>query len=268
MIGYKTNKELKGESRWGTRQMKIRGNNSYNISYDECIPKNASMIILALHGFAGSKASECIGLLEKKAMEMGIGLVRFDWPGHGESEVGGEKLSVENCLSDLDFMVNHIKEKHPDSKLIAFATSFGGYLTLLYYYDHRKNFDYIILRSPAIRMYDVLMEELLKGDMKKKIAVNHYFDYGFERIMRISDTFIEELKNNNIFELYADESLNNISIIHGTADKDVPIAHSKEFAEIHSCMLYPIQGADHRYGNPGELDLVIKISENILSEIM
>ena len=149
--------------------------------------------------------------------------------------------------------------------IIAFSTSFGGYLTLLYNYYYTGTFSHIILRSPAIKMYDVLFYNILTQDMKDELESNNCFDFGFERIIKITDKFVNDIKENNILSLYGNQELNYVSIIHGTKDDVVPISDSLEFAELHNCSIYTVEGADHRYKNPGELDKVIDISCKILS---
>ena len=167
--------------------MIIDGKNGYPISYEEQIPDNAKTIIIAMHGFCGDKESGCISLLEQEATKFGIGLVKFDWPAHGESNANGEKLRIDNCLSDLQSVIDFVKANHPLAKLVAFSTSFGGYLTLLYNKKHENVFDYIILRSPAIKMYDVLTSTIMNEVLKEELAKKQCFDYGFERIITITN---------------------------------------------------------------------------------
>ena len=86
-------------------------------------------------------------------------------------------------------------------------------------------------------------------------------------LIEITKDFLNELKTNNLFELYKNEELNYITIIHGTADDVVPINDSINFSKKHNCTLYKIKGADHRYKKEGELEKVITITANILSKI-
>lgn len=247
--------------------MKLKGDNGYNISYDENIPDNCNTIVIAMHGFAGDKESGCIKLLEEKLRQMNVGLIRFDWPGHGKSETNGDDLTVRKCLSDLNCIVKHIMKNHNNCNLVAFSTSFGGYITLLYNYYNPEVFNHIILRSPAIKMYDVVMNNLLTEQMKSELSKRGYFYYGFERILKVSLKFIKELSEENVFELYGDRQLDNISIIHGTEDDVVPISDSNQFSSIHNCTIYPIKGADHRYKKEGELSKVIDIATKIISDV-
>lgn len=246
--------------------MRLQGKNGYEITYKESIPKGARTVIVAMHGFCGDKESSCIEELEKKALESNIGLIKFDWPGHGESEAEGEQLTIDNCLSDIDAIVDHINNSLSHPKLIAFATSFGGYLTLLYLRKNRNVFDRVILRSPAINMHNVLTSNLLaKGDLSQ-IDKNGSVEFGFERKLRITSDFIDELKKNDVNALFDGIELPNVSIIHGTVDDLVPFSDSESFAKEHGCRLFPIEGADHRYKKEGEIERVIETSMQIIND--
>lgn len=249
--------------------MQLRREKNYSISYDVSVPENADVIILAMHGFAGDRKSSCIKLLEERANAEGMGLIKFDWPCHGESEAGDNALTVKNCLADLDSIVTYTKSKFPGIRnTVAFSTSFGGYLTLLYNYYSKDVFTHIILRSPAIKMYDILMNKLLNDAAKAKLAENKEVSFGFERLLKISAPFAEEIKNNDIIKLYGDTELKSVSIIHGTCDDIVPFYDSSEFSELHKCSLYPVLGADHRYKKSGELDAVISAALAVLCDII
>ena len=240
--------------------MQLLGKNGYNIAYNESIPENANTIIVAMHGFCGDKESSCISALEKRALGLNIGLIKFDWAGHGESEATGEQLTIDNCMADIDSIIEHVKESHPEAKLVAFSTSFGGYLTLLYLRNHETVFNQVILRSPAIHMYDVLKANILTKEEQAQIEEYGSTEFGFERKLKITNDFVADLKNHNVDKLYGGVSLPNVSIIHGTVDDLVPYADSESFAREHGCKLHPVVGADHRYKKEGEIDKVIEIA--------
>lgn len=245
--------------------MQLQGKNGYSISYSESIPEEAKTIIVAMHGFCGDKESSCIAELEKKALTLNIGLIKFDWAGHGESEANGEQLTIDNCMADIDSIVEHVKESLPGATLVAFSTSFGGYLTLLYLYSHRNVFNKVILRSPAINMYKVLTFNILDKGELSQIKESGSAEFGFERKLKITNKFLTDLRNNDINKLYKGISLPMVSIIHGTEDDLVPFGDSELFAREHSCKLYSVIGADHRYKKRGEVDKVVNIALEIIT---
>ena len=250
----------------GRVDMKLKGKNGYNIECDKYIRQTDNVVVIAMHGFAGDKSSNCIKKLRLTMDSLNIGLITFDWPSHGESEVDGKYLTVDNCLNDLEIVYNYVKKINPKSKIIAFSTSFGGYITLLYNIKKEKKFDGIILRAPAIKMYDILMNNILDNDMLDSLKTKGYFNFGFERIMEVYDQFISDLKNNNIYDLYKTNIFNNIDIIHGTKDITVPIDDSIEFCKENNLNLYRIEGANHRFNLSGQVEEVVGIAKNIIMQ--
>lgn len=248
--------------------MIIKGK-KYNIDCDLSIPETATTVVIALHGFAGDKKSGCILALKDRIVPQGVGLITFDWPGHGESEVGGEYLTVENCLDDLDTIYHYINQNYPTVKsILTFATSFGGYLALLYHHQHPSAFQHVILRAPAIRMGTVLEKNIMTPAMRHELEEKGYFDFGYERVMKVTKTFLEEVLKNDVVALYKNEVCHNIDIIHGTIDDFVPIEDSIEFCKEHQIRLHKIVGADHRFKGPGQIEEVIQIADEIIKKVL
>ena len=235
----------------------LPGAGNYNIEVDEAVPRDARRIILAMHGFCGSKASRCITLLQEVETKKGIGLVKFDWPAHGKSNAKDSDLTVSNCLADLSSVVIHLQKKYPEAELIAFATSFGGYVTMLYAGEHPRVFSRIILRSPALRFGAVLQENIIDEDMAKQLSETGAFATGFDRIIRVSEEFVRESRERRIEDLYKDPEawdLSHVTIIHGDADELVPFRDSVAFADRFGVELHKVSGADHRYTGDGQLE--------------
>ena len=53
------------------------------------------------HGFGSGKDGETARRALAKLPRQGIGVLTFDFPGHGESHQDGRELTVEGCLDDL-----------------------------------------------------------------------------------------------------------------------------------------------------------------------
>ena len=61
-------------------------------------------IIIACHGFAGDKESSAIEALADEMNRNNVGVICFDFPGHGKSEVDADKLTIaveDGALSNL-----------------------------------------------------------------------------------------------------------------------------------------------------------------------
>ena len=239
-------------------KFKLKSTNGYNISTKSYLPQESPKeIIIAVHGFAGDKESSAISLLAKEMTKEGFGVVCFDFPGHGESEVEADKLTIDNCINDIISIEDYIKVKYDNEiKIDIFATSFGAYITLLKLFKYKTKYNKIVLRAPAIKMDEILKNTLLREPFDK-FKERGFTKLGFERIMNIPFSFYEELKQNQILKIYKNSQ--KILIIQGTEDDVAPIKDTKELIDLDKANfeLFEIQGADHRMKKDGELEKAI-----------
>lgn len=238
----------------------IKSINNYNISATYYEPDSyPSEIIIACHGFGGDKESSAIIELANKVSTHNIGLICFDFPGHGQSDVNADQLSINNCINDITSIENYIKLNFKNIPISIFATSFGAYITLLKIFKYQTEYRHIILRAPAIKMDEIFKNSLIKENMSN-FKERGFTELGFERKMNVPYSFYEDLLKNNIFDLYNNSQ--KILIIQGTADDIAPISDTYEFIKLdtNNLSLVPIEGADHRMKKEGELEKAINYS--------
>ena len=270
----------------------IHSPNEYEISCMEWLPSAAAAgadmhgaaakessgplpTLLCLHGFAGDKYSTVIEAVAKDRCRAGFRCVTFDWPGHGDSTADSSMLTIENCLADLDAVVEHLRPAaaavpsgSTPAPLFCFATSFGGYLAMLDYRRHPEHFDRILLRSPALRMGKVL-RSFLDEDHMRRFQGGEALNFGFERPLFLHYDFLEDLETPDHDAFRALDGIGCgpasalISIIHGDADDVVPVTDSLRFAEDNHLPIRIVKGADHRYKKPGELEQIIDFAAEI-----
>ena len=177
------------------KEFKIKSLNGYNISVRTYVPTgNIKEIIIAVHGFGGDKDSSAIRLLAEKMVKENFLVICFDFPSHGDSEVEADKLTIDNCMNDIETIEQYIKvEFGRDIKINIFATSFGAYITLLKIIKKKTRYNKIVLRASAIKMDEILKNTLLREPFEdfKRTRVTKL---GFRRIMNIPYDFYEELK--------------------------------------------------------------------------
>ena len=240
------------------KEFKIKSLNGYNISVRTYLPtENIKEIIIAVHGFGGDKDSSAIKLLAEKMVKDNFLVICFDFPSHGDSEVEADKLTIDNCMDDIETIEQYIKDKFGrDIKINIIATSYGAYITLLKIIKKKTRYNKIVLRAPAIKMDEILKNTLLRKPFQdfKRTRVTKL---GFRRIMNIPYDFYEELKENKILEIYQNNQ--KMFIIQGTNDDVAPIEDTKELIALDkkNITLYEIKGADHRMKKNGELEEAI-----------
>jgi len=244
------------------RELLLYGENGYDISCLEWVSEQATSVLVCLHGFAGDKYSSVIQSLAEKLAAASIRVITFDWPGHGSSPVDGTYLTIENCMRDLDTVLEYISKDGLPKML--FATSFGGFVGVNYLMRHPTAFSRFVLRSPALSMPDTYCffltdEEVAALDRGE--SVNN----GFDRPLWLDASFHEDLCAHR---LPAEELHFKIPglIIQGDQDDVVGPGDSVEFAKRNSLDLHIVKGADHRYKRPGDLDEILSVTTRFLLE--
>lgn len=218
-------------------------------------------VIVGVHGFAGDKESSMLSRLAESAKKS-TALLCFDFPSHGESPVNEEKLTSKNCKADLLFVCDYVREKFPNAEKAVFATSFGGYITLLCC-ARLADFS-IVLRAPAVTMPAILLENVLKiseEEFKKRGTIL----CGFERKMALPYSFYSDMEEEE--KLLKKRFDRQMLIIHGDCDDIVPPSVIYEFAKSNGgVMLRIIEGADHRFKRRGEMKKIISYTLDYLKE--
>lgn len=234
--------------------------NGIEIPYIWNVNEGHRLVLLCLHGFTGSKDSFVIAALMEALDEKGIGVVSFDWPAHGESNAPDEYLIVENCLADLDLMVDLIKER-TGLPIACFATSFGGYLATLYRNSNPDIFKCLVLRSPALKMSDVARGLITEKVFNKLNGEN--VNIGFERKLNVGKAFYDSLCRNNAFEPDPPHP-EDIMIIQGDQDNVVNPEDTIAYARKNGIIINIFEGTDHHYRKPGEKERIVNVTEAFL----
>lgn len=209
-------------------------------------------ILIGVHGFAGDKESSMLKKLGRAATAKGWGLVCFDFPAHGVSLQEADDLTVDNCIADLLAVAAWARETFPHAQPCVFATSFGGYISLLA--ADRLEGCPMVLRAPAVTMDEVLQNAILhvSADEFRRAKV---MECGFERKIALPYAFYEDLTEHDPFaQTYTQPML----IIHGAKDDVVPPADVARFCQGRiGVRLTVMENADHRFKNAGELDAIV-----------
>lgn len=213
-------------------------------------------VILFGHGFGGNKDNKTIirfaGQVLPKYKKVAV--VCFDWPCHGMD--ARKKLSLPECETYLQFVLEDTKERFGTDQIYAYATSFGAYLMLKFISEHGNPFQKMAFRSVALNIYESITDRMLTEDDWNKLRKGKEVLVGYERKMKMSEDFLAELKEADIrkreFLDFADEMI----IFHGTKDSMIPFAMVEEFAEENVIEFIPVENADHGFKDLGKLDVV------------
>lgn len=226
---------------------------NYNIPCKLFEPENGQpdFVVVGVHGFAGDKESSVLTALAESLCSNRAALICFDFPAHGHSRADDCFLRVNNCKNDLLTVIGFVIKQFPQKKYGLFATSFGGYISLLCA-KQLVNWK-IVLRAPAVTMAETFIQRILpisKEDFLEKGGA----ECGYERTMFVSCDFYRDLLDNKIIV-----PPYSLMIIHGTNDDIVPYQAIHHLSKIHNNIkLVSIEGANHRFKRTGELECIVE----------
>ncbi|MBQ7187323.1 MAG: alpha/beta hydrolase [Ruminococcus sp.] len=214
--------------------------------------------VTAVHGFGGDMESAAVSALAERMTARGCAVVTFCLPGHGISRAD-EHFSAENCRLDLMYMFRYTRELYPAAvRRAVFATSFGGYLTLLSLGEIPEK-TRLVLRAPAVDMRSTF-ENLLPisiSELKQSGTVA-----GPDGRRTVSYGFYEELCENDISCRCFDREM---LILHGDRDDVVLPEHIHKFCRANpKARLAVIPGADHRFRGEGEIPRAVGLAEGYI----
>ena len=220
-------------------------------------PRSLRGLVVYCHGFAGHKETKAAQRMARALMakKKDWGLLVFDWPCHGQD--GRKKLSLADCLQYLDIVVRQAGALWAPERLLACGTSFGGYCLLNYLVARGCPFERIALRCPAIDMYRLLTDTILTPPELEKLEKGKPAEAGFDRLIRITPEFLEELKAADLHQMDFLPWAEQILILHGSKDEIVPIESVRRFADEQLIEFEPVENADHRFQDPKIMDLAI-----------
>lgn len=218
-------------------------------------------IVLATYGFGGNKDNKAVEKFAERITTKykGFGVVCFDWPCHGKD--ARNKLILEECLSYMDMVTDHIQKDMGAEDIYNYSSSFGAYVTLLYIHKHGNPFKKTAFRCPAIKMYDSMTAHITDEDWNV-LSKGREILRGYDRKIKITGDFLNELKDNDVSTYDYMDNADDILMIHGTKDEMAPFIVTEEFSENNVIELIKVENADHPFSNPKYMDFAIqKIQE-------
>ena len=140
-------------------------------------------VVLGVHGMGGSMVDDIQKSIAEEMDMFYSATVRFDFPGHGESE-WDKPLELQPCLDSLLAAAEFARESFPDVEdLCIFATGFGAYITLLCMEEliELPGTVKLVIQSPCLRMHDNLLT--MKRINRETLAKDGKFVYSIMEVV-------------------------------------------------------------------------------------
>lgn len=207
-------------------------------------------VVICCHGFSGNKESTAFKKLAEKILPLSksTAIIAYDLPCHGED--ARPNIDLNACELYLTTLIDYARTKLKAANFYACCTSFGGYILLNYIHSHGNPFKKAVLRCPAVTMHKLITETIISADDMKKLNKTKSAMAGFDKKIKVTKKFIDELEVNDINAYDFSSFKNDLLIIHGTDDDIVPFDVVKQFAMDNQIPFIATAGADHRYKNP------------------
>lgn len=208
-------------------------------------------MVIMFHGFTGNKVeSHFIFVKMSRALEKaGIGNVRFDFYGSGESDGDFSEMTFSSELEDARQILKFVKEQTTTDlgKIGLLGLSMGGAIAGITAREYKDDVKAVVLWAPAFNMPELIMNERVKqyGVIMEQLG---FVDIGGHKL---SKNFVEDISKLNIFELSKGYD-KKVLIVHGTNDEAVEYKVSDRILnEVYgnNASRVTIENADHTFNS-------------------
>jgi len=209
-------------------------------------------MVAIFHGFTGNKMEPHFVFvkLSRQLEKAGIGSIRFDFYGSGESDGDFSEMTFSGELEDARQIIKFIKnEPMADVENIGIlGLSMGGAVAGVIASELKEEIKALALWAPAFNMPELILEQSKSADEKMlgMLEREGIIDIGG---LALSKEFIDDLIKLNIFE-FSKGYDKPVLIVHGTEDAAVKYEVSdKILEEVYrgNAKRITIEGADHTF---------------------
>ena len=186
--------------------------------------------VVIMHGFTGNKNETLLSQIAEGLQTRGIGSVRFDFNGHGESEGRFQDMTIENEIADCKAvvaMVKGLKESDPN-RIGLVGHSQGGVVTGMVAGElGAGQIKAIVQLSPAGNIGDDAKKGKLLGtsfDVNNLPETHNVWNH------KVGRAYLQYAMKCDMYGTAA-KYKGKACVIHGSSDKAVPCQYGKRFAD-------------------------------------
>ena len=242
----------------------IKLTNSKKIRYLKHNQKNSNYIVF-LHGFMsdleGKKPKAFLNFAKKNR----LGFLALEYSGHGKSSGNFTSGNISKWTKETKLLIKKIVKKN---KIILIGSSMGAWISLNQFKYFKKQIIGFLGVGSAPEFLENLMwnkfSKKMKNEIKKNGIINlKHGDYEYPITLQlIKDGRINKVLNKKIYQNL------NVTMIHGSKDKSVPVSYSRKVLKIFinaKKKLVIVKNGDHSLSSPKWLKLLKKELRLIIS---
>ena len=229
--------------------------------------KNVSFVWLSGYrsDMSGTKAVE----LDTLAEQLGLGCIRFDYSGHGQSGGKFSDGTISRWLEEALAVIDRTKPK----RIVLVGSSMGGWIALRVIQELRKRKKVpviagLVLIAPAPDFTIDLIEPNLSDMERRSLAERGYFEEPSEYSSEpniFTRALIDDGRANRVLTGIIETGC-PVHILQGMEDADVPFAHSLKLVEhlpADDVVLTLVRDGDHRLSRPQDIERMLVAAETL-----
>lgn len=215
---------------------------------------DSQKLFVVVHGNMSNKEDAFIRIFAEEAVSKGYQVLSFDLPEHGQRKDNKYLCSVQNCVSDLEIIMEYAKILSKNISLL--ACSMGVYFSLLAYKN--KDLNQCLFLSPVLDMGKIISEMMT------------YFEVTEDKLKLEKEI---PLPNGQVlyWEYYQYVKANPINkwdikttILYGENDNLVELEDLLLFSEKFDCEVNVMKGAEHYFHTDEQLEFFEKWVEGLI----
>jgi len=222
--------------------------------------------VMWLCGLKSEMTSTKASALSQWAREQGLGCLRFDYSGHGQSEGAFEAGTVSRWLEET----RAVFDAHAKGPIVLVGSSMGGYMALLLLRalmaeapEAAARVKALVLIAPAWDMTKLMWENFspqARRDITEKGVYYRPSAYG-DGPYPISKAFLDDGAAHFIGDTPYDPG-RPVHIMHGLLDPDVPWEHTLDLvAHMRGdwTRVAAVPDGEHRLSRPEDIAMMLEI---------
>ncbi|MDB5523137.1 MAG: 2-hydroxymuconic semialdehyde hydrolase [Rhizobium sp.] len=229
----------------------------------EPVGRKPKICVVWLCGYRSEMTGTKAVMLEAYALSLGLGFIRFDYSGHGQSSGHYSDGTISIWLEDALAVLKALSGKR---RLILVGSSMGGWIALRVIEELRKagnskRLAGLVLIAPAPDFTSELIEPALTDKERTALEEKGYFEEPSEyspEPNRYTRALIEDGRSNRVMTGVIETGC-PVHILQGMKDPDVPYRHALKIMEKivgDDAILTLIRDGDHRLSRPEDLERI------------
>lgn len=228
--------------------------------FQESSVANARGVYVLIHGLSTSKDEyldfyvKLSGMLNKE----GFSILRFDFPGHGDSEECGVHFNLRTCFYEAAIMARFaVDELSPGKALNLFGTSFGAGPALFAASALSEKVERVTLLAPAVQYRELYIDPISEERRRRYegfLETSVFYDSQLQINERISlgwENAVEFATMNLDWQL--SEMEGRLSVIHGDEDEAIPVSLVRKLMEgLPNSRFIVREGMEHGFTQLGD----------------